>query len=125
MYNGGVSKEKTAPYNSFKEYPAGFCRLWAEDYIRSIGVDSKIIDAFNYFMVAEGIIPYIRCNMSLKSKEVRELYEKYYLPCSCKNKIRLPERICLLLIVKCFILGKIALLFFNFMAKIVCKIKGV
>jgi glycosyltransferase involved in cell wall biosynthesis len=125
MYKGGISKEKNLSYDSFNEYPAGFCRLWTENYIRSIGVDSKVLDAFNYFMITDGIIPYIRFNSAIKPKEIYTLYEKYYLPCSYKNKVRIFDRLCLLSYVKCNTFGKVTLFFLNFFAKIVRKIKGV
>lgn len=124
LHNAGASRNKKWSSDSFNEYPIGFCRLWIEDYIRSIGVDSKVLDAFNYFMVTEGIIHYINYNSVIKQKEIRALYEKYYIPCSYKKKIRLYNRVCLQLYAKCCILGKIALLFVCFLKKIKFILKG-
>ena len=125
VYNGGRSLPKQQEYDSFNDMPQVTCNLWAESYLASINADPKIMDAFNYWMCYRGVFIYMRFNLILKSREIRELYNKYYLPCSYKNRLRLPDRICLVLLAKCFHFGKAATFFFNLTATIVRKIKGV
>jgi len=121
VYISGFQVFKRNKYDSFKDHSSGYCRLWMESYIRSINADEKVIDAFNYDITSLGIFPYMKSNLSLKSKEIRELYKRYYLPCSYKKKLRWMERVCLLLLVKCFLFGKITIYFFNIGAGMVKK----
>jgi glycosyltransferase involved in cell wall biosynthesis len=124
LHNGGASLPKSQKYESFSDYPYGIYSLWIESYLRLINADNNAMDAFNYFICNRCIFYYMRFNLALSSREIKALYNKYYQPCSHKKKLRLPDRLCLILLAKCFPIGKTAVIFFNVLAGFVKKIKG-
>jgi glycosyltransferase involved in cell wall biosynthesis len=81
-------------YTTYLEDPAIRCRLWIENYlIKETNQDKETLSAFMYYMMLEGIIPYLQNNKMICKNEAVYFYTYYYLRCSDKNKIILPLRI--------------------------------
>jgi glycosyltransferase involved in cell wall biosynthesis len=77
----------TSNYKKCCDDPRILCRVWVEEYLKSINVNERVLDAFRYYMIEEGVIYSIRHNKLLSQKDMKTLYKKYYVPFLCKDKL--------------------------------------
>jgi glycosyltransferase involved in cell wall biosynthesis len=74
-------------YKNYYDDPRIGCRLWIEKYLKSINANEKIIDGFRFYMIIEGIVDNFKYNKLLSKKDVKILYNNYFVPFSYKNKL--------------------------------------
>jgi len=107
---------KSNSYKNYTEDPKIRCRLWVEEYLKSIKVNEKVFDAFRFYMIEEGILfNYILDNNNQYShKNIKILYKKYYIPFSSKNILSFNTRATLWTFNVSIVLGR----FYLFLRKI-------
>jgi glycosyltransferase involved in cell wall biosynthesis len=98
--------QKKFSYTSYMQFPIITCRLWIEEYVSKLNVDKNVMAAFMYYMVDEGIIPYLRFNKKIEMNEVDIFYRCYYQPCLYKNELILIKRVIIPLFHQSIIIGK-------------------
>ena len=108
-------------YKNYTDDPRIILRLWVEEYLKSIKADEKVIDAFRFYMIEEGILyNYILYNNNqCTQKNIRILYQKYYAPFSHKNILSFHHMVILETFNVSIVLGK----FYLSARKVLGKIK--
>jgi glycosyltransferase involved in cell wall biosynthesis len=88
----GISSQITHGCQRYTEDPAIKCRLWIENYLDGLTEDKMVKSAFAYYMIREGINPYLRYAGTVTKNEIDLFYSRYYLNCDYINRMKCVER---------------------------------
>jgi glycosyltransferase involved in cell wall biosynthesis len=106
-------------YNSYQDDPAINSRIWIEEYIKPIlNRDRVIRSAFCFYMVLEGINPYLRYNRIVTRDEIKIFYSEYYVACLHKSKMQPSKKMIIPIFYFSSLTGKIYVFILNQLTKL-------